>query len=103
MKLALERGFYFPSCEIYADAHDPFVINDPNLQNYENVLLTSDLKKATRDSDLIILSTDHQEYKKLGKKLVGNIPIYDGRALLDRNLANKLKILTIGQGELNTS
>ncbi len=24
MKLALERGFYFPSCEIYADAHAGF-------------------------------------------------------------------------------
>jgi glycyl-tRNA synthetase len=24
MKLALERGFYFPSCEIYADAQAGF-------------------------------------------------------------------------------
>jgi glycyl-tRNA synthetase len=24
MKLALERGFYFPSCEVYADAQAGF-------------------------------------------------------------------------------
>jgi nucleotide sugar dehydrogenase len=79
--------------------HDPFVSNDPNLLKYDNVTLTSELKKAVKDSDLIILSTDHQEYKKLGKKFIGNIPVYDGRGLLDRNLTNnKLKILTIGQG-----
>ena len=50
--------------------HDPFVSNDPNLLKYDNVSLTSDLKKAVKDSDLIILSTDHQEYKKLGKKFL---------------------------------
>jgi len=80
--------------------HDPFVSNDPNLLNYDNVSLTSDLKKAVKDSDLIILSTDHQEYKKLGKTFFGNIPVYDGRGLLDRNLVNENKILTIGHGDI---
>ncbi|HSA74055.1 MAG TPA: nucleotide sugar dehydrogenase [Nitrososphaeraceae archaeon] len=80
--------------------HDPFVSNDPNLLKYDNVSLTSDLKKAVKESDLIILSTDHKEYKKLGKKFIGNIPVYDGRGLLDRNLTNKNKILTIGQGDI---
>jgi len=46
------------------------------------------------------LSTDHQEYKKLGKTFFGNIPVYDGRGLLDRNLTNRLKIITIGQGDI---
>jgi len=80
--------------------HDSFVSNDPNLLKYDNVSLTSDLKKAVKDSDLIILSTDHQEYKKLGKTFFGNIPVYDGRGLLDRNLTNRLKIITIGQGDI---
>lgn len=80
--------------------HDPYVSSDPNLSNYRNVLLTSDLKKAIKGSDLVILSTDHQEYKKLGMKFIGNIPVYDGRALLDKNLSNKLKILTIGKGDI---
>ena len=40
------------------------------------------------------------EYKKLGKTFFGNIPVYDGRGLLDRNLVNKNKILTIGQGDI---
>ena len=83
--------------------HDPFVSNDPNLLNFDNVSLTSDLKKAIKDSDLIILSTDHQEYKKFGKTFFGNIPVYDGRGLLDRNLGSKHKILTIGQGKIKLS
>jgi nucleotide sugar dehydrogenase len=78
--------------------HDSFVTNDPGLSNYSNVFLTSDLKQAVSDSDLIILSTDHQEYKKLDKTFFGNIPVYDGRGILDRNLAKEIKLLTIGQG-----
>jgi len=78
--------------------HDPFVTNDPGLSNYSNVFLTSDLKKAVSNSDLIVLSTDHQEYKKLDKTFFGNIPVYDGRGILDRNLAKEIKLLTIGQG-----
>jgi nucleotide sugar dehydrogenase len=78
--------------------HDSFVTNDPGLSNYSNVFLTSDLKQAVNDSDLIILSTDHQEYKKLDKTFFGNIPVYDGRGVLDRNLAKEIKLLTIGQG-----
>jgi nucleotide sugar dehydrogenase len=81
--------------------HDSLVSDDPDLSSFQNVLLTSDLKKAIKDSNLIILSTDHHEYKKLGKTFFRNIPVYDGRGLLDRNLANKHKILTIGQGNSN--
>jgi len=36
-------------------------------------------------------------------KFFGKIPVYDGRGLLDKNLANKLKILTIGQGDIKIS
>ena len=78
--------------------HDSFVTNDPGLSNYSNVFLTSDLKQAVSDSHLIILSTDHQEYKKLDKTFFGNIPVYDGRGILDKNLAKEIKLLTIGRG-----
>lgn len=78
--------------------HDPLVSDDPSLSNFQNVILTSDLKRAIRNTDLIILSTDHQEYKKLGKIFFGNIPVYDGRGLLETNLGDKQKMLTIGQG-----
>jgi UDP-N-acetyl-D-mannosaminuronate dehydrogenase len=64
-------------------------------------VLTSDLKKAVRNSNLIILATDHQEYKKLDKTFFGNIPVYDGRGILDKNLAKEIKLLTIGQGKNN--
>jgi nucleotide sugar dehydrogenase len=80
--------------------HDPLVSDDPGLSNFENVNLTSDLKIALRNSNLVILSTDHQEYKKLGNKFFGNIPVYDGRGLL-KNLDNH-KMLVIGQGNNNT-
>ena len=36
MKLALERGFYFPSCEIYADAHAGFWEYGPTGNNLKN-------------------------------------------------------------------
>jgi UDP-N-acetyl-D-mannosaminuronate dehydrogenase len=81
--------------------HDPLVSSDPNLSNQGNVVLTSDLKKAVRNSNLIILATDHQEYKKLDKTFFQNIPVYDGRGILDKNLAKEIKLLTIGQGKNN--
>jgi len=81
--------------------HDPLVSSDPNLSNQGNVVLTSDLKKAIRNSNLIILATDHQEYKKLNNTFFQNIPVYDGRGILDKNLAKEIKLLTIGQGKNN--
>ena len=36
MKLALERGFYFPSCEIYADAPAGFWEYGPTGVNMKN-------------------------------------------------------------------
>ena len=80
--------------------HDPLVSDDPGLSNFQNVNLTSDLKRALRNSNLVILSTDHQVYKKLGNKFFGNIPVYDGRGLL-KNRRDKHKILVIGQGNSN--
>ena len=78
--------------------HDPLVSSDPSLSNQGNVDLTSDLKKAVKNSNLIILATDHQQYKKLDKTFFGNIPVYDGRGILDKSLAKEIKLLTIGQG-----
>ena len=78
--------------------HDPLVSEDPTLSNFHNVTLTSDIKRAIKNSDLVILATDHHEYKKLGKTFFGKIPVYDGRGILENNLAGKHKMLTIGQG-----
>jgi len=39
MKLALERGFYFPSCEIYADAHAGFWEYGPSGVSLKNKFL----------------------------------------------------------------
>jgi nucleotide sugar dehydrogenase len=81
--------------------HDPLVSDDPGLSNFQNVHLTSDLKRALRNSNLVILSTYHQAYKKLGKRFFGNIPVYDGRGLLENDLKGKHKMLIIGQVNSN--
>ena len=39
MKLALERGFYFPSCEVYADAHAGFWEYGPSGVGLKNKFL----------------------------------------------------------------
>ena len=39
MKLALERGFYFPSCEIYADAQAGFWEYGPSGVSLKNKFL----------------------------------------------------------------
>ena len=39
MKLALERGFYFPSCEVYADAQAGFWEYGPSGVSLKNKFL----------------------------------------------------------------
>jgi len=40
MKLALERGFYFPSCEVYADAQAGFWEYGPAGVSLKKILRT---------------------------------------------------------------
>ena len=35
-------------------------------------------------ADLVILSTDHPQYGKLSQRDLGDLPVYDGRGVLDR-------------------
>jgi len=62
--------------------HDPLVSEDPTLSN--DLVLTSNFDDALKGSDLVILVADHPEYKKIGRDQLGNIPIYDGRGILNR-------------------
>ena len=62
--------------------HDPLVKSDPGLP--QDVLLTADMKEAAADADLVILSTDHPQYGKLSQRDLGDLPVYDGRGVLDR-------------------
>lgn len=63
--------------------HDPLVANDPNLP--QDVMLTSSLSKAVQGADLVILVSDHPEYRNLTLKELGGAPVYDGRGVLDRS------------------
>lgn len=61
--------------------HDPMVKSDGALP--AGVMLTQDLAKAVKGADLVILATDHAEYRNLSKKELGDAPVYDGRGMLD--------------------
>jgi UDP-N-acetyl-D-mannosaminuronate dehydrogenase len=74
--------------------HDPLVSEDPNLSS--DLILTSNLEKALKGSDLTILVADHPEYKKLGRDQLGNISVYDGRGILNRKTDTELNYAVIG-------
>ncbi|HVD08966.1 MAG TPA: glycine--tRNA ligase, partial [Nitrososphaeraceae archaeon] len=53
MKLALERGFYFPSCEIYSDAHAGFWEYGPTGTSIKNKFLELWRRELLRRDDMI--------------------------------------------------
>lgn len=75
--------------------HDPFVTNDPTLP--QDIMLTSNLSKAVQGADLIILVSDHPEYKNLTQHELGGAPVYDGRGILDRSRFAGIKFAAIGR------
>ena len=80
--------------------HDPFFSYDPLLP--KNVELNQDLDKVISGVDLIIIATDHNEYKEITeeyiiKKAKKNTLVFDGRNILDNKKFNKLNIITIGK------
>jgi nucleotide sugar dehydrogenase len=74
--------------------HDPFIIEDPDLDS--DVILTRNLVECLRDCDLIIVTADHQDYRKLVKSDFGDVAIYDGRGILSREEIRKLRYATLG-------
>lgn len=75
--------------------HDPLVENDPNLP--QDMILTSNLSKAVKDADLVILVSDHPEYRNLGQQDLGGAPVYDGRGILDRSRFAAGRFASIGK------
>ena len=75
MKLALERGFYFPSCEIYSDAQAGFWEYGPNGVSMKNKfvelwrrelvrrdrMLEIDGSQIKRQSDFFWLQQHHDQ------------------------------------------
>lgn len=83
------------------NVHDPMVKDDDCLSALSkereiSITLTSDLHKTIEGSDLIILVTDHKEYKNISSEEVKGIPLYDGRKWLDERKLGKSAYAAIG-------
>ena len=78
--------------------HDPFIVKDSKIP--KNVIITSDLFKAVKNSNLIFISSDHKMYSKLTPKFFSKVKkpllIYDGRNILNREYFPSESLLTIG-------
>jgi nucleotide sugar dehydrogenase len=61
--------------------HDPLVTSDSALP--QDVMLTASLSKAVQGANLVMLVSDHPEYRNLTQKELGGAPVYDGRGMLD--------------------
>jgi nucleotide sugar dehydrogenase len=81
--------------------HDPLVINDYSLSDKENIILTTNLNEALKDTDLIMLIADHPEYRMLTHEQTKGSPIYDGRGLLDRSKFTYADLAIIGVANEN--
>ena len=75
--------------------HDPFITSDPNLP--PDIILTSNLSKAAKNADLVILVSDHAEYRDITNEQLNNAAIYDGRGILDRSRFTARKFASIGR------
>ena len=80
------------------NVHDPLINSDNYLSKFRNILLSNDISKSIENSDLIIIVTDHKEYKKLTKEDFGDVPVYDGRFILENS--NFSNVSTIGKGKV---
>src|ERR687896_79002 len=63
--------------------HDPLVTRDPNLP--PDIILTSDLSRAAKNADLVMLISDHPEYHNITNEDLNSAPVYDARGILDRS------------------
>ena len=96
VKALLKRG-------LKVSVHDPFAQHDDNLP--KEVLLTDDLVRALKGASLVILVTDHPEYRKLTEKELRKYEpkieaVFDGRAVLDSRSFSRVAYHAIGRGSL---
>jgi nucleotide sugar dehydrogenase len=75
--------------------HDPLVRRDPNLT--PDIMLTSDLSRAAKNADLVMLISDHPEYHNITSKDLNGAPVYDGRGILDRSRFAVSSFASIGR------
>lgn len=75
--------------------HDPLVTSDPNLP--QDIVLSSSLSKVVKGADLVMLISDHLEYKNLRHEDLGGAPVYDGRGILDKSKFDGDRFASIGR------
>lgn len=75
--------------------HDPFVISDPSLP--PDIVLMSSVSNAVQGVDLVILVSDHPEYRNLTEQDLGGAPVYDGRGMLDKSKFAGSRFASIGK------
>ena len=82
-------------------AYDPIVKEKPQTLS-EKVILSKDVYEAIKDSDLLILATEWDEFKNLDytkiKNLMANHIIIDGRNLFNKEELQKLGFKYVGIG-----
>ena len=90
------KNFLKNNCKVAV--HDPYIFEDKKLSS--SVILSSDLNLVTKNVNLIFISTDHKQYKKLTKKSFSNtkkpLLVYDGRNILKKSNFSNILIKTIG-------
>ena len=75
--------------------HDPFITKDPSLPH--DIMLTSNLSKAAKNANLVILVSDHAEYRNITNEELNGAAIYDGRGILDRSRFAAGRFASIGR------
>ncbi len=80
--------------------HDPLVRKNSNVPT--SVTFTNKLEDAVKDVDLIIISTDHQQYQSLTKQKLSQytskpLVVYDGRGILDKSKFKDIFFAGIGR------
>ena len=79
--------------------HDPLArIESLSSKVGENVTLTSHLNEALKGTNLVMLIADHPEYRNLTADKLENVPVYDGRGILNRSKFDSSKFDAIGVG-----
>jgi nucleotide sugar dehydrogenase len=75
--------------------HDPLVTRDPHLPS--DVMLTSDLSRAAKNADLVMLISDHTDYRNITNEKLNGAPVYDGRGILDRSQFTARRFASLGR------
>ncbi len=76
--------------------HDPLVKNDKFISKYDNIHLFNNFSESIKETNLIMIIADHDEYKKLPFNKLQNIPLYDGRGIINKDNIMLDKYSSIG-------